>query len=707
MGGELHPQLRRGLGELLDRLVVVLVTLGVVTTVISILRAAAEGWHIDVIVVIPFFLALMLVLLLRRRMAAETAVAWLVAIAVARAAIGLLSTGPDTAILLILGAACAVVGAVYGARIGAVFVVANVLGLGLIGWLVCGGLVATARSGDPLVADPQNWIYQIASFATFTTVILVVELALRSHLEKSLDEIAEQNRQLGVSEQRYRLLADNMRDVLFLQDLDFRIVYVSPSVERVFGYTPAEMTALSATEVFAPGSRDRAIESFRHYLALATEKPVDVPPLEFEYVRKDGSTFWGEIRPVFVRDETGKITGAQGILRDISARKAVEAQREQLEAELRQAEKLKSLGQLAGGIAHDFNNQLTSIMVHADLVAGGRNDRETAQTHAEKILASARNAADLTSKLLAFARKGAYEHAPVDLHEVLDEVAEILAHGVDRRIRVRRRFDSGSAVVEGDRSQLQNVFLNLGLNARDAMPDGGEVVFSTRRVDGWRDQHGSSGSCVRVVVSDTGCGMEQEVIDRAFEPFFTTKEVGRGTGMGLAAAYGAVAGHGGRIEIASRVGRGTDVSVELPLSEKAAVDYGRHAAMVASSAGGGRALVIDDEDSVRGALTDLLETIGFAVEPADCAQTGIDRYRRQWREIDIVLLDLVLPDLDGRRVLAELRAINPDVRVLLISGFSADDEIRRIERAATVEFLEKPFLLADLTASLNRLLRQR
>ena len=171
---------------------------------------------------------------------------------------------------------------------------------------------------------------------------------------------------------------------------------------------------------------------------MAEDGDFEIPPLEFEYIRKDGSTFWGEVTPTFIRDPDGRIVGSQGLLRDITVRKQIESEREQLEWELRQSEKLKAIGQLAGGIAHDFNNQLAPIMAHADLLARGMVDAASVATHARKILAPASNAADLTSKLLAFARRGSYEHRAVDMHEVINEVAEILSHGIDRRIRVKR-----------------------------------------------------------------------------------------------------------------------------------------------------------------------------------------------------------------------------------------------------------------------------
>lgn len=688
--------------DLLDRFHVLLLTLGAVAAAASVYRVTILGWNLGSVAAIPFFLGLLIVLLLRRRLPVWVAVGLLVGMATIRGAVGLLTAGPDATTFVILVTASAVTGAVFGIRIGTVFLAGVSAMTVVIATLVCTGFVTVVNSTDPLVTQPQTWAYHVAGLATYAAVILIVEWSLQGHLASSLEEASVQARQLRESEERYRLLADNMRDVLFLMNMKPEMIYASPSVERLFGYTPEEFAGLPMYEVLAPASVDKARESFARYLELAEQGPVDVPPSEFEYRRKDGSTFWGEARPVFLRDEEGRLTGIQGLVRDVSERTQLEQKRAELEAELRQTEKMRAIGELAGGIAHDFNNQLTPIMARADLLAKGFVDEGSVREHARKILGPARNAADLTAKLLAFARKKTHEFRPVDLREVINEVSEILARGIDRRISVSQHFDAVPAVVEGDRSELENVLLNLGLNARDAMPDGGELVFGIQSVREGGDETASEGRYLKVTVSDTGCGMDEEVMQRAFEPFFTTKPLGKGTGMGLSAAYGTVASHGGRMEIDSVPGQGTVVTLLLPFST---VAMGPKVDTLAERlmAGATRALVIDDESAVREALIGLLETLGCSASGFGLAGDGIEFYRQNWNNVDVVLLDLVLPDKNGREVLAELKTINPEARVLLISGYTADEGIRELLREDTVEFLEKPFLLADLAESLTRL----
>ncbi|MCU0305971.1 MAG: PAS domain S-box protein [Thermoanaerobaculales bacterium] len=703
-GIEIDPrrEARAALSDLLERFALLVFTLGVVSVLAGSLRVTSRGWHPNVITDLTFFVLIVGVVLLRKRLPVAVVMSILVALVTATAIASFLTLGLGTVSFVGLTACSIVVGVVFGVRAGFLYLGGSVAVVGVIGYAVCSGALTGLEATDPYLMEPQTWITQIAGYAAYAAAILVVGGALESRLSRTMRAVSRQAEELRRSEQRYRFLADNMKDVLFFQDMELRITYVSPSVERLFGYTPDETLDLSMSSILTPDSLERAMASFRHYAALAEGGDVEIPPLELEYIRKDGTTFWGEMTPVLVRDGSGRLFGSQGLIRDITQRRNAELERAALEQELRQSEKLRSIGQLAGGIAHDFNNQLAPIIAHADLLSRGVGDREAVAEHARRILGPARSAADLIGKLLAFARRGAYEVRPVDVHEVIDDVVEILSHGIDRRVRVTRHYQAASAVVEGDRSQLQNALLNLGLNARDALPEGGEIVFATRTLLD-ADGDGAAGSeRLEITVTDDGAGMDEAVCARAFEPFFTTKPPGRGTGMGLAAVYGTVARHGGSIELASRPGQGTAVSLVLPaVTEPAAAAGVVGAAKVTTVRG--TALVIDDEDGVRAALTQLLECLGYTVVSFARATDGIAGFLELGGDVDVVVLDLVLPDLSGRDALHRLQEIDPSAKVLLVSGYTADADIRELERGGTVGFLEKPFLLADLAEALARL----
>ncbi|HSL17526.1 MAG TPA: PAS domain S-box protein [Methylomirabilota bacterium] len=707
-GLEIDPRLetRAALSDLLDRLAVVVLTVGGASAVVGLVRVTSQGWHANVLTDLGFFSLMVALLLLRKRLPVGLVVSILVALVAGAALASFLTLGLGTVSFVGLTTCSMMLGVLFSRRVGFLFLVASVAVISAIGWAVCTGRLTGLRVTDPYLLQPQTWATQIAGFAAYTAVILVVGGALQERLSSSLRAVSRQAEELRSSEERYRILADNMNDVLFTLDMKLRITYVSPSVERLLGYTPAEMLALDLGDVTTSDSLTRAVEAFRHYVALAAEGEVEIPPLEFELVRRDGTTFWGEVTPTIVRGASGALAGVQGLLRDVTRRTEIERERAELELELRQADKLRAIGQLAGGIAHDFNNQLAPIMAHADLLARGLASPDASADHARKILGPARNAADLTAKLLAFARKGSYEVTPVDLHDVINEVVEILVHGIDRRIRLKRLYEADTAVIEGDRTQLQNVMLNLALNARDALPEGGEIVFSTRNLPKELSDAPGPAQWLEVTVVDNGLGMDPAVRQRAFEPFFTTKAPGKGTGMGLAAAYGTVTGHGGRIGIESRPGAGTEVSIRLPVSRREATPKVDTLAEILAP-GVGRALVVDDDEGVRTAICDLLEALGFTVEAHDRGARAAADYAERWRDVDLVVLDLVLPDMTGREALEAIREVNPEARVLLVSGFTADDSIRELVRGGRVEFLEKPFLLADLAERLTRLMGSR
>ncbi|MCA9520713.1 MAG: response regulator [Myxococcales bacterium] len=400
-------------------------------------------------------------------------------------------------------------------------------------------------------------------------------------------------------------------------------------------------------------------------------------------------------------DDGGRPLRMIGTIRDITERKL-------LEQRIRHNEKMEAIGQLAGGVAHDFNNQLVGIMGYADLLRGQTTDRDVSR-FVDKIILAARRAADLTAELLAFSRKGKYLSESVDLERIVVEVVNILRHTVDKRITIQKTFRASPATTLGDPSQLQNAILNLGLNARDAMPEGGVLHFETEIIElgaGPESSHSFQvlpGPYVRVTVRDTGVGMSRELQERVFEPFFTTKEKGRGTGMGLAAVYGTVKNHRGAIDVVSEPGRGTTIAIDLPLHFEREPPNATHDTPPRSERALRQALVVDDEEEVRHVLKAMLEGQGFAVLVSSNGAEGVELYRRRHEEIDIVILDMVMPVMGGRETYLEMKAINPNIHALLVSGYSLDGEAQSILDDGVRGFLQKPFRLEDLCAKLDEL----
>jgi PAS domain S-box-containing protein len=499
-------------------------------------------------------------------------------------------------------------------------------------------------------------------------------------------------RAIRESERRYRATIEHATIGIANLTLDGHFISVNERLCEILGHSAEELTRTSLGNILAPegpGDLDLRLSELGEGRGASFAR-------EARGRRHDGTTIWLHVAISLVRDEDEQPHELVAIFEDVSSRRL-------LEERLRQAEKLEAIGQLAGGVAHDFNNQLTAIIGYADLLLG-KLENERQRHYATHILNGARRSADLTRQLLAFARKGQFQGAPVDVHALIAQVAEILAHSIDKRIRIESVRRANRPFVFGDAGLLQNALLNLALNARDAMPDGGRLGIETDSVligPGLRASHPpelGNGAYVLVTVSDTGCGMSEAIRARLFEPFFTTKEPGKGTGLGLAAVFGTVQRHGGAITVTSTVGQGSAFRLYLPTlaGAEAKEDAGASAEDLPAAA---RVLVVDDERVVRELVTDVLTSAGFTVETAENGRLGVDLYRRHWQEIDLVILDLVMPEMDGAEAFVWMRRVSPNARVLVASGYSSDGDAQSLLARGAVGFLQKPF---DRAALLQR-----
>jgi len=376
------------------------------------------------------------------------------------------------------------------------------------------------------------------------------------------------------------------------------------------------------------------------------------------------------------------------------------------EERLRQAQKMEAIGQLAGGIAHDFNNLLTGILGHASLLEAESPPGSEAAEAGATIADAARRASELTRRLLGFARRQPLRNVPFDAHAVVADVARLLARTLDARVAVRERRAAARAVVVGDPVQLQQALLNLAFNARDAMPEGGELTLETglaERDEAWCGRHPGAQRGTHLVISvrDSGHGIAPELHDRVFEPFFTTKEVGKGTGLGLSMVYGIARAHGGGVDLASRPGEGACFAVSLPLAPEGVV-----AAPVAGGAGprpsgAGLVLVIDDDEVPRRAAAAMLRACGYEPVVVACGEDGLRWLEDHPGQARAVLLDVAMPGMDGVSCLAALRRLDPGLRVVFASGYAHDDEAQALVARGEATFLPKPYDQAQLAMAIR------
>jgi len=390
--------------------------------------------------------------------------------------------------------------------------------------------------------------------------------------------------------------------------------------------------------------------------------------------------------------------------------KLKEKERKNLEEQLFQSQKMESIGRLAGGIAHDFNNILTSIMGYAEMLKMKFSDINTPEgLAADVILQGAERAADLTKQLLGFARKGKFNPVTLNINTVVEDTIKVSEKIFEKRIRISLDLDRNLAPVEADKNQLDQVLTNLFINARDAMPDGGELILKTENV--YLDEKYTGkfaelepGHFVKISITDSGVGIPKGIRGKIFEPFFTTKGEGKGTGLGLATVYGIVKNHDGQINVYSEPGEGATFTLYFPVSSKKITRAQKEIEIIRGEA---TVLVVDDEESVRKLTERMLKSMGYRVILAKDGREAVEIYRKKRDEIDLVLLDMIMPGMTGRETNAALQKIDPAVKVILASGYSRNGKAAEILSEGVLGFIQKPFRIQELSKIISDIVKKR
>ncbi|MCJ8500334.1 PAS domain S-box protein [Desulfatitalea alkaliphila] len=525
----------------------------------------------------------------------------------------------------------------------------------------------------------------------FMSVAMIPET---SESVASLIDITDRNKaqqDLRQSEERFRDLARLLPETVFETNADGQLTFVNEISFERFGYTPADMdTGIHILDVLAPESHEKAVTN--HGRVMAGER---LGLVEYTALKKDGTRF-----PVLIHStpisRDGVQSGLRGFLIDISEKK-------QLEAQLMRSEKLEAIGTLAGGMAHDFNNLLMGLLGNITLMLTELDASHPFHDRLKNMETYVQHGADLTRQLLGFARGGKYEVQPTDLGAFVAKSAELFGR-TKKEIRMHCKVEESLWPAEVDRGQLEQVMLNLFINAWQAMPGGGDLYLSVENATLDRQEAGPcdtpGGRFVKITVTDTGVGMAEETKARIFEPFFSTKPRGRGTGLGLASAYGIVKNHGGFVVVESETAVGTTFMVYLPASTRSV----EQVCQVTDPVQNGKetVLLIDDEQMILDVGSDMLAGLGYKVFTAAGGRQGIDVFDQNKAAIDLVILDMIMPDGGGRDTFVALRRSAPDVKVLLSSGYSIDGQAEEILAQGCKGFIQKPFSMAALSQKVRQ-----
>ncbi len=516
--------------------------------------------------------------------------------------------------------------------------------------------------------------------------------------------------ELRRSESLFREMAENIREVFWLFDWkDQKVIYASPAYETIWGRSLEEL--LDRYEVWGdsihPEDREQAEESFNKILETGGGEP-----REYRIVRPAGDVRWISDRGFVIRDESGEVQRIAGIAEDVTDKKAEEEERQALQEKIQHSQKLESLGVLAGGIAHEFNNLLMAILGNTDLALETMAPEATGREFVEKIGTTAQRAAGLTNQMLAYSGKGRFLIQPIQLDKLVGEMAHLLETVISKKASLQFHFPADLPIVEADASQIRQIVMNLITNASEALEgESGTLRISTGVVEADRayldccylGDEVSEGSYVFLEVSDTGCGMDQDTCQKIFDPFFTTKFTGRG--LGLAAVLGIVRGHDGTVKVYSEKGKGSSFKVLLPSSGTDGKSLEQARGSVGRPAEGATILVVEDDPDVLDVTANMLTNAGFKVLEARNGQEGVDRFSENREQVDLVLLDMTMPVMDGEEAFQAIRRIQEDVRVVLSSGYNEQDATNRFAGKGLAGFIQKPYRASDLLARVNGILQ--
>jgi two-component system cell cycle sensor histidine kinase/response regulator CckA len=535
----------------------------------------------------------------------------------------------------------------------------------------------------------EDLVAERTSALTETVSWLRQQVAERKQIEDMLRE----------NEEKYRLHFENVSDVIFSIDRNLRIISVSPSVERFLGYPPKTLLGktFDRLNILGAESVKRAVTEVAR--VLSGER---ISAVEHEFIAADGKRKLAAVSgdPVY---KNGDIVAMISVARDIT-------QQKELERQFFQAQKMESVGTLAGGIAHDFNNLLSGILGYASLMKARIARDNQLFSYISTIEKSAARASELVAQLLAFSRGGKYELKAVNLNGIVKDTLEIIRRTFDKSIEVEARLSGHLPTVVADGVQMEQILMNLCINARDAMPNGGKLIVETDVAllsDDYVKTHlgAKPGTYALLSVSDNGVGMSREIIEKVFEPFFTTKEKGKGTGLGLAMVYGVVKNHGGSVQVYSEPGLGTTFKIYLPVDGRPEKEEDPRSEM--PETGNELILVVDDEQVILSLARDMLQAHGYDTLLAESGEEAIDLYSKHGGRISLVILDMVMPRMGGLETFLELKKLDPKVRAILSTGYSQNDKAQEILNHGARGFLQKPYQVNTLLSKVRNVLDAR
>jgi PAS domain S-box-containing protein len=527
---------------------------------------------------------------------------------------------------------------------------------------------------------------------------------INKQLAEEIEERKQVEEQLRLSEGKLNAMLASIVDHMSMVDKDLNILWANEVAKKIFG---DDIVGKKCYEAYL--SRKEPCKPFP-CLTLRAFQDGEVHEHETETLDKDGQTrYFHCTANVALRDKEGKPLAVIEVARDMTSSKRAEEERKKLEAQLHQARRMESIGTLAGGLAHDFNNLLMGIQGYASLILKDLDVTQPQYGWVRRIEDQVRSGAELTRQLLGFARGGKYDVKPIDLNELVRKSSNMFGR-TKKEVTIKAEYEEDIWTVAVDQGQIEQILLNLYVNAWQAMPAGGYLYLRTKNVrldeSFTKPYHLEPGKYVKISVTDTGAGMDEATQQRIFDPFFTTKQMARGTGLGLASVYGIIRNHDGIINVHSQKGHGCTFNIYLPAVETVPSDA-RPVAEKLSRRGTETILLVDDEQVVLDVGKEMLRQLGYTPLEARGGREAVEVYEENTNKISLVILDMVMPLMGGKEAYTKLKEIDPDVKVLLSSGYSKEGQASEILKQGCNGFIQKPFDIYELSGKIREILDRK